>query len=174
MLPIHYNPEPDRCQWVTPTGQCTNEVLEGTKFCKTHSHGQDDGLKHYLITNHLVKESADRHNAVDQIKSLREEISLTRALIETRLNMAHSEAEVMASMGVLHTYLSTVEKLVASCHKMDQSLGNLLDKSDLITLAQQLVTIISEELEDHPRRDEIIDKLTSKIIKTVTEAGNEK
>ena len=162
-----------QCQWVTPQGQCDREAGEGP-FCTTHGPvSPDQALRHYNITNLLVSDNLDRHNAVDQIKNLREEVALTRALIETRLNLATSEAELIASMGILHQYLSTVEKLVASCHRMDANLGNILSKASVLNLAQELVGVIAAELEGVPDRDIIVDRIASRIVDTIGRKDNE-
>lgn len=163
----------NRCKWVTAAGQCDSQADLGP-FCKRHGPvDPDQALRHYQITNLLVGDNHERHNAVAQIKDLREEIALTRALIETRLNLATNEAEFIASMGILHQYLSTVEKLVASCHRMDANLGNVLNKASVLTLAQELVRIVTEELEGVPDRDDIVDKIAHRIVETVGNANNE-
>ena len=163
---------PQRCQWVLPTGQCSNMALEHSNFCERHHRGDNNELRYYQITNHMVSDSKLRHNAVDEIKDLREEIALARALIETRLNLARDENELIASMGVLHQYLATVEKLVSACHRMDTNLGNLLSKASLLNLAQEIVSIISEELADIPDREEIIDKISNRIIAAIGKQDN--
>jgi hypothetical protein len=155
-----------------PTGQCPGEAIENSNFCKTHHKGENDDLRYYHITNHMVADSKLRHNAVDEIKDLREEIALARALIETRLNLAKDENELIASMGILHQYLATVEKLVSACHRMDTNLGNILNKSSLLNLAQEIVTIISDEMRDVPDREEIIDKISHKIIAAIGKKDN--
>lgn len=165
--------DPNRCQWITPVGQCTQQALDHSNFCQLHSQGKkSDALRYYHITNHMVADSKLRHNAVEEIKDLREEIALARALIETRLNLARDENELIASMGVLHQYLATVEKLVSACHRMDTNLGNLLNKSSLLNLAQEIVNIIAEELADIPDREEIIDKISNKIIAAIGKQDN--
>jgi len=163
----------NRCKWVTAAGQCDREAVQGS-FCQNHGPvDPDQALRHYQITNCLVGGTHDRHNAVNQIKDLREEIALTRALIETRLNLATNEAEFVASMGILHQYLSTVEKLVSACHRMDSSLGNVLNKASILNLAQELVGIISEELEGVPGRDDIVDRIAHRLIEAIGTCNNE-
>ena len=156
--------DPNRCQWLRADGQCPHEAIDGSPFCAAHAGPKCDPLKHYMLTNQVVRSGAERHNAVDEIKRLREEIALTRAMIENRLNMVEGEADFISSMGIVHQYLATVERLVTSCHKMDTNLGNLLNKTSILNLAQELVTAISDELEDVPGRDEIIDRVSDKIV----------
>jgi hypothetical protein len=163
----------NRCQWVMPTGQCPKEAVENSNFCKDHHMGEDNSLRYYQITNHMVADSKLRHNAVEEIKDLREEIALCRALIETRLNMARDENELIASMGILSQYICTVEKLVTACHRMDTNLGNILTKTSLLNLAQEVVVIISEEMADLPDREILIDKISTRIISVIGSQNNE-
>ena len=163
----------NRCQWVTSEGQCDRQAENG-QFCARHGPiTPDEAIRHYNITNRLVSGTHDRHNAVSQIKDLREEISLCRALIETRLNLATEESEFIASMGILHQYLATVEKLSASCHRMDSNLGNVLDKASVLTLAQELVTIVAEELKEIPGRDAIVDRIAHRLVEAIGTKNNE-
>ena len=162
----------NRCQWVTANGQCDRDADNGP-FCKAHGPiSADQALRHYQITNSLVGDKHARHNAVDQIKDLREEIALTRSLIETRLNLATSEAEFISSMGILHQYIGTVEKLAASCHRMDSNLGNVLSKASVLHLAQELVGIIAEELDDLPGRDAIVDRIAHRLVEAIGTKNN--
>ena len=161
-----------QCKWITSEGQCPRASDVGN-FCKDHGPvDPDQALKHYQITNVLVGDTHARHSAVGQIKDLREEIALTRAMIEARLNLSSGEAEFVASMGILHQYLATVEKLVSACHRMDSNLGNVLNKTSVIQLAQDMVAIIFEELEGVDGRDAIIDRIAHKIIETIGSATN--
>jgi hypothetical protein len=159
--------DPNRCQWIRADGQCPHEAVDGSAFCKAHAGPKADPLRHYMLTNQVIKSGTERHNAVDEIKSLREEIALTRAMIENRLNMVEGEADFISSMGIVHQYLATVEKLVTSCHRMDTNLGNLLNKTSILNLAQELVNVISEELGNVPEHDEIVDRIADKIINLI-------
>ena len=162
-----------RCRWISSEGQCDREATRGP-FCDKHGPvTPDQALRHYHITNYLVGDTHERHSAVAQIKDLREEIALTRALIETRLNLASNEAEFVSSMGILHQYLGTVEKLVSACHRMDSSLGNVLNKASVLNLAQELVGIIAEELNGVPERDTIVDRIAHRLIEAVGTCNNE-
>jgi hypothetical protein len=165
--------DPDRCKWIRTDGQCPHEAVEGSTFCKAHTHTKVDPLRHYMLTNQVIRSGTERHNAVDEIKSLREEIALTRALIENRLNMIEGEADFVSSMGIVHQYLATVEKLVTSCHRMDTNLGNLLNKASILNLAQELVQAIAEELEDVPGRDEIVDRISTKLVDIIGNKQND-
>jgi len=163
------NDDPNRCQFITPTGQCTKEAVEGQSRCPTHGGTPKSALKAYFITNKYLGDSPSRHIAVDEIKSLREEIAITRAFIETRINMVASEAEFVAAMPVVAGYMATIEKLVSSCHAMEVKLGTLLSKSALLTLAQKMIDTITTTLVDIPGRDELVEKIADELVRLIIE-----
>jgi hypothetical protein len=165
--------DPNRCQVVTPYGQCTREAVEGKDRCQVHGGSAKAALKAYLITCKYLGDSPDRHIGADELKSLREEIALTRAMVEKRLNMVQSEAEFIASMPVFQGFMNTIEKLVTSCHAMEVKLGTLIGKAALMTLAQQIVETIASNLQDIPGRDEIVEKISDEIVTLILKAENQ-
>lgn len=163
---------PNRCQFITPSGQCCKEATEGNTRCETHGGRPKDALRSYLITCKYLGDSPNRHIAAQELKSLREEIALTRAMVETRLNMVQSEAEFIASMPVFQGFMNTINALVTSCHTMEVKLGVLLSKAALLTLAQKMVETISANLEGIPGRDEIVEKIANQIVELVLAQEN--
>jgi hypothetical protein len=110
--------------------------------------------------------------ATQELKSLREEIALTRSMIETRMNMVQSEAEFVAAMPVFQGYMNTIAALVSTCHQMEVKLGVLLSKSALLTLAQKMVETISHNLQGIPGKDEIVEKIANEIVELVLAQEN--
>lgn len=165
--------DPRRCQHVNSLGQCFREAIEGGTKCAEHTRSQAQKLRAYLITTQCLGDSPDRHVASDEIKSLREEIALARSMVEKRLNMVQNEAEFLSAMPAVQSALNTIEKLVTSCHNMEVKLGNLLNKSALLGIGQQIVEIISSELENVPGRDGIVDRIADRIVQVISEAENE-
>lgn len=164
--------DPGRCQHVNSLGQCYRPAIEGGVKCAEHTRSQSQKLRSYLLTTTYLGDSPDRHIASDELKSLREEIAITRALVEKRLNMIQNESEFLAAMPAVQSAMNTIEKLVTSCHNMEVKLGNLLNKSALLQVAQQLVEIISVELEGVHNRNAIVDQIASKIVEAISQAEN--
>jgi len=143
-----------QCEYITPQGQCDNKAVKGTGFCRHHSvHGTETMINHYRVACKLLGDAPQRHSQTDTLKSLRGEIALLRSLIESRLNMIQSDAELVAAMPALKDSFLAVEKLVASCHQMDIKLANLLDKQALISLAQDIIKIIDQHMRSIARDD---------------------
>jgi hypothetical protein len=161
-----------RCQWVTPIGQCKKDAIADGLFCEQHSPKGKGVMERYLITTRTLGDAPHRHIAANEIKSLREEIALTRAMIEKRLNMVDNDAEFVAAMPVIQSGMLTVEKLVSSCHAMETKLGLLLNKSALISLAQEIIQIIDDSLKGVPGRNEIVEKVGEEIVTAIAKQEN--
>lgn len=167
--------DPNRCQRCIPGGQCTKPAEPGSEFCRIHRPAPSSSalLKHYQLTNRMIGDSARRHAAAEEIKSLRDEIAITRAIIETRLNSVTTEAEFAAAMPSIHSFIIAIEKLVSSCHAMETKLGRLLDKQSILALAQKMIHIISDNLgPEIPGRDEIVEKIAKELITAVATQEN--
>jgi hypothetical protein len=125
-------------------------------------------MKNYLITRTYLKDGLERHSAIDEIRGLREEIAIARALIEKRLNMVDSKADYLHACGQVNTLLLTVDKLINSFHRLDVNLGNMLSKSALLEVAKEVVQILTEELKHVEGYEAIIDRVLSKISESVS------
>lgn len=161
---------PNRCQANTPYGQCSHDAVEGQSRCPYHLRDADyenrQALKAYILSNHEIAHAAGRHSTAEQLKSLREEIALCRALVERRLNMIEdgNAADFLAACGQVNTMLLTIEKLVSSCHRLETSLGTLLSKAAVLDLAQEVVGILTEELEGIDNFEEVVDRISERIL----------
>lgn len=167
-----------QCQYITSHGQCRKDALDGLKWCEAHlpasvKNNKSTSLGQYQIACKLLGDAPERHAATNaELKSLRGEIALMRAMLERRLNMIESDAELVAAMPTLKDFALAVEKLASSCHNMDVKLGNLLDKQALMSLAQEIIQIITRRTS--PLRasqgDVIIDETIEAIGQDIVEA----
>jgi hypothetical protein len=164
---------PTRCQASTQAGQCACEAVEGHPYCAYHMRDRDIedkmALKAYILTDPVISGSAGRHSQVEELKSLREEIALARAMIERRLNLVESNADFLNACGTVNTYLLTLERLISSCHRLEVNLGNLLSKAAILDLAKDIVSILMEELQEVPGFEEIVDRISERIITAIAE-----
>jgi len=124
-----------------------------------------------MLSNHEIAHAAGRHSTSEQIKSLREEIALCRALVERRLNMVEegNSADFLAACGQVNTLLLTIEKLVSSCHRLETSLGVLLSKAAVLDLAREIVGVLVNELQGIDNFEEVIDRISEQILALMTE-----
>ncbi|KPK55010.1 MAG: hypothetical protein AMS22_05145 [Thiotrichales bacterium SG8_50] len=130
-------------------------------------------LRTYLLTDPITAGAAGRHSQVEELKSLREEIALARAMIERRLNLVESNADFLQACGTVNTYLLTLERLITSCHKLEVNLGNLLSKGAILTLAQEIVGILMAELEHIDGYESIVDRISERIVAAIASQEQE-
>jgi len=163
-----------QCEYQVASGQCSQTALDGSRFCVTHTpNGQAKLIDQYLISQKVLGDAPSRHAGADEIKSLRIEIALLRALIEKRINICDSDAEMVAAMPLIKETIVAVEKLVSSCHAMETKLGQLLNKSALMSLAQKMVHTIDDNLQGIENRELIVEKIGNEIVRVIAEQQNE-
>lgn len=162
--------DPNRCK-VTVNGnnQCFHVAVPGENYCELHSHKPAGAAERdiYYLTKARHRHRLTQLRDHEEIKSLREEIALTRILIEERWNQATSDADLLLACPMLNQLLLTLERLIKSSHQIEQNLGTLLSKSAVVTLGQSLVQLLIEELKQVPNYEEVIDRITDKLFNTI-------
>jgi hypothetical protein len=94
-----------------------------------------------------------------QVKGLREEIGILRMMLEERLNMCKDSEEMLLYAGPISELVIKIEKVVGTCHRLEESMGQLLDKQQIIQFAEGVIKSISEEITD----PQLLARLAAKI-----------
>lgn len=182
--------DPNRCQGVNSQGQCINKAVQlpsgkyGT-FCLCHGGNKqveseqknDKRLYQLGKWQRQLEEQAEHVN----IKSLREEIGILRVVMQERWSVIKDTTDLILASGPITDLVMKIEKLVASCHKLEGSMGQLLDKQAILNFASQVVAVVSEVLNTitcpHCGKafegTELIQKIGDKIIKLVGNMSTE-
>lgn len=164
--------DPERCQGMTALGQCKNKAVQDQdhpdlKYCSIHGGANKlvERKKESMRLYHLAKWNVEleRHAGHPGIKSLRDEIGILRMMLEYKLNSIHTPVDLILQSGPISEMIMKIEKIVASCHKLEGSIGQLLDKAAVIQFAGEIIGIISEELQDVEGHDAIIQRVADKI-----------
>lgn len=153
--------DPNRCQAVHSQGQCLNLAAPESKYCL--AHGGNKGaqvskaqqLRNYQLTR--WRSDVERSANSPQIKSLREEIGICRIVLETTLNRCDSETDLMLKSHTISDLVSRIERLVISCHKLEDQMGNLLDKTQILQFSQELIRLITQIENDETKIKAISD-----------------
>jgi hypothetical protein len=167
--------DPKRCQAAAPDGQCMNEQEHGASTCKAHggrSTAETEEKKLYLLTEARYRTRLAQLAEHEEVKSLREEIALARMLIERRFDLIKNDNDLLNACGPINTMLLTVERLVKSAHTIEQNLGALLAKPTVLKLGQQMCEIVVTELEGIENYEAIVDRITSRVIDSISKANN--
>jgi len=164
--------DPERCQGVSKQGQCINKQSAGSQYC--HAHGgnkaQDANklkdLRNYRLAKWRVK--LDHFANSEGIKSLRDEIAILRMVLEERLELCNDATDLVLQSHSISDLIMKIEKLVASCHKLEGSMGQLLDKQAILTFASDVIGIIGDEVTD----TEAVGAIADRILATVSNIGD--
>jgi len=165
--------DPRRCQAVTANGQCKLKAVEEGKMCICHGGAstQEAKIKESLRNYRLTKFKAQLEHFADNrnIKSLRDEIGILRMTLEERLNMCEDTKDLIYQSGPISDLVLKIERVVASCHKLELATGQLLDKQSILNFGGELIGIISDVVED----DETLGRLSNRILTLITRTFTE-
>lgn len=167
--------DPDRCQANFPHEQCWNHREKPSDFCVHHGGAlaaDEEAHRLYHLTEARSRQRLAQLSEQDQVQALRELIALTRRLVEKRFNAAKENADIEDACGHINTLELTVERLVKSANLIEKNLGTLLSKSQLFKLGQFIIKIASEELQSLPDHDQVVDAISSRVLKVIAGASN--
>src|SRR6218665_1663932 len=166
---------PFRCQAVIPTkGQCLNRQMDGSKFCPAHGGNRACATtKEEQQRLYLAGRFQNRMNQLEdhsQLKSLRSEIAILRMILETRLQRCEDDHDLILHSVPLADLVLKIEKLVSSCSRLDLQLSKMLDTTQAINWANEIVSIIGEYVTD----SNILSEIADRILEAYQKASGEK
>lgn len=161
---------PDRCQSGHVNGQCRYKMMEGSKFCPMHGgNSANQEHKAKVLRQYQLAKWQDQTDAFadeDAVKSLRGEIGITRLLLQETVSRCKNSGELMLYSGKIGDLIGKIEKLVVSCHRLESSLGNVLDKGKILEIAATMVEIVSKHVTDSTAIDAISNEIVQVILTT--------
>lgn len=158
---VEYPAAPNRCQQVIPNiGQCRNQAVEGGVKCLAHG-GHKELESQRAVSLRIFRlgqwqARADEFNSHPNIKSLREEVGILRILLEERFAHCKSSTDLMLQAGPISDLVLKIEKVVASCHRLESAMGEHLEKGQLMIFAGEIVNIIAEVIGDDQEKLDLI------------------
>ncbi len=164
--------DPLRCQGSLKGkgGQCPFKSVKGTKYCPMHMGFSFQKIKieeeeksNYRLGKYQARVERFANNP--QVKSLREEIGITRMLLEEIVNSCNDSADLMIKSGKISEMVMKIEKLVVSCHKLEVQSGLLLDKIAITNFANTLITIINH----HVTNPDTVNTIADQILNAITQ-----
>ena len=166
--------DPRRCQTVTAYGQCLMIAVEGQQYCHVHARALNHAVEKEAVKNYRLQRWQQRVSEFaenDQVKSLREEIGITRMLLEEMFGFCTNSTELLLYSGRIADLVMKIEKLVVSCHRLEERTGLLLDKQAVVHLASSIVAIIGHEISDADVLERIAGEIAGVILKQSMEKG---
>lgn len=160
------HPLEKQCQISGKFGQCPFLIEEGGRYCPRHKgrgayQDKQTASRNYNLTKFQarVEHFADSRG----VKNLREEIGILRLTLEEVMNQCKDETDLVLQSQRISEIILRIEKLVTSCHKLEESTGYLIDKATLLRLAARMVTIMEEFVTDPEARAKISIALVREI-----------
>jgi hypothetical protein len=168
--------DPRRCKGASLDGQCQNFAEEGSDYCRVHG-GKDLAparrLKQYLLTKAQDRERLAQFAENDALKTLREEVVVALGQLERRLSLAHrSDAEFLAAYPEVERSLRLLAGLKKDNFSLEQKTGATLSREQGFALVRLMLEIIVDELEGIPHYEQIVERITMRILATVQRTGN--
>lgn len=161
--------DPNCCKAVTNRGPCNIKAIEGRNYCRVHfgfgaKNEENQKARNFRLNiyQRRVNDFADN----DQVKSLREEIGILRMLLEEVVNKCNNATDLIIASNKIADLAIRIEKLVVSCHKLEQSTGSLLDKTTVLILADTFIQIAGEVIP--PDKIDYVSERLMKTIESVT------
>jgi len=157
---------PERCQATIATrGQCMNARMEGSDYCPAHG-GNRGNAKMKQAASDMYQLGRYQARVGDfanhgGIKSLRNEISILRMVLETRMKQCKDDHELMLHSQSISNMVGSIEKLVVSCQRIDLQLESMLDEAKAMQWISEIIDILSKHIQDSVVLDEISTEITA-------------
>jgi hypothetical protein len=167
--------DPKRCNAVAGINQCHYEAIENSKFCAMHAgfghsgRTKEDQAKQFNYNLHKYRARVIDFAENPQVKSLREEVGVLRLLLEETLNKCHDTTELMIYSNKISDLVLKIERLVSSCHNLEAKTGQLLDKTVVLKLAENLVRILNGYIDDIDLLDQLSKDITTMLSEQFTD-----
>lgn len=174
--------DPKRCQSPAKLGQCLYFSVEGTNACPRHG-----GLKQVKVQEKRARQMYDlrlwraKMDALKQspeAKSLGDEIAILRMTLEATLEKCKASEDLFMMSSTIGDLALKIERVLKSSHTLDQSSGNLMDKSKAIAFAGLVVEhvdrTITKYVLDIETREKVVDEVSQAILKSLQETSNGK
>lgn len=112
------------------------------------------------------QQRVEEHADSEHVKGLREEIGILRVVLEEVMAVCHDSTTLLMYSNRISDLVVKIEKLVSSCHRLEQSSGLLLDKSAALNIGAQIVEIVSRFVANEDALDQIGEGIVQAILST--------
>jgi hypothetical protein len=167
---------PNQCQAIAGQGQCHFAAVPGFKFCPMH-HGQEQAsdrrakLHQYRMGKWQARvEEFETH---ENVKSLRSEVGVLKMLLEETVSKCESSMDLLMASSKISDIIDKIHRLVPTMQKMEQNAGITLDKNAVLQLADVIVTIMADYIEDGDDKALAADRIIQAIVEAKPAATTE-
>lgn len=87
-----------------------------------------------------------------KVKGLREDIGILRMVLESTLNKCNDEHDLIMFSPKISELVMKIEKVVTSAHRLENNMGELLDKMAALQLGEEIVQLISGGITEYTQK----------------------
>jgi|SRR5690606_1256665 len=159
---------PDRCQASFGNGQqCCVKKVPGTEFCIKHQSHKRNGNMYKVGA---FKQRFEELVSHPDLRTLNEEVAVLRMTLESLISQTggNQKTLILFSSKIVEL-IRGVRETITSCHRLELQTGKLLDKSQIITLAERIIAIISNHITDVAVLEQISEEIAQAIDQTAVE-----
>lgn len=171
-----YPEHPNRCQGKDQFGQCLYLAVPGCTNCGRHGGvKQAQSIEKKKLHDYNLQKWQVRVNefaASERVTTLHGEIGILRMTLEQTLNSITDERDLMLYASRISDLVMKIERLVVSMDRLEMKSGNLLSKSALLSVAEQVVDVLTREIKDDDTIERINEQIISLVGKMVGDNGS--
>jgi len=130
-------------------------------------------VERYLIDQQELRMSYMRQQDDKEYLNMKDEILLIQALLEQKINSITNKTELLTAIPGINALVQRLESMKSTLLKMQRELGLVLGKDRLRSLAEEIATILDEELTGVPNKVELLEQIGLRIVDAIEVAGKE-
>ncbi len=146
------------CEHLVNGLPCGKATSPEEKKCRKHQKRSNFKLS-------FLSEQVAEKAASTEFLSLKDEVAMTRVVVEKIWNNCQNEADLAANANLLSKLFEQVEKLVSASHKMDVINGTTISEEGVQKIFEEVLEILTEEVEDAETLERISTRLFDIIAK---------
>lgn len=143
---------PNRCQGGGVNGQCPYKAVPNSKYCPRHGGNNSQSSSRAMIKRQYDlaqwQAKTDHFSEHDSLKSLKDEVAILRVVLQNIIQLCKTDTDLMMFAPRISDIISDIKSTVVAMHRLDTNLGVMLDRTAAISLAANMVDIITEEIAD--------------------------
>ena len=86
---------------------------------------------------------------------MRDEIAVLRMMLEKQLNSMDNDVDLIIAAPSLGELVVKIERLVSSCHKIEERTGQLISIDQLGSFAIKIIDVVNAEVSDSKSKEKI-------------------
>lgn len=137
--------DPDACA----LGGCKYKKHPDSEYCPRHmgrgaGDTKDGELQNYLLTKFKSRVEGKVYST--RLKSLIEEIGILRLVLESVINNAEDDFDLILYYGKIIELVNAIRQTVDSCVKLEEKSNLVLDQAQIVVVARKLIEIVSQNV----------------------------